>query len=176
MPHGPQGKFIATVLATHAGTAGLADVETSTAAMVPAKEGERRLCGAREVQGPRRHRGELPLLRRGLRVVRRDLQTMSTWLANGLDSVAARSDYNFAPDGADCIPVGPEPIPSGSCLRETDTFMGSSGFRLIPGNTCDVGRGIKKDASKSKPCRAGQATPGHITHQSVCCAPMQSAR
>lgn len=77
------------------------------------------------------------------------------------------SDYNFAPDGADCIPVGPEPIPAGSCLRETDEFKGSSGFRLVPGNTCDVNKGIKKDAQVMKPCKAGTETPGMISHQTV---------
>ncbi|KAM0751951.1 putative signal sequence binding protein [Meredithblackwellia eburnea MCA 4105] len=74
-------------------------------------------------------------------------------------------DYNFAPDGDNCIPVGPEPIPSGSCLREDDKFLGSSGFRLIPGNTCNVDKGIKKDKLVSKPCHAGKAEPGLISHQ-----------
>ncbi|SCZ93735.1 BZ3500_MvSof-1268-A1-R1_Chr6-3g08852 [Microbotryum saponariae] len=75
-------------------------------------------------------------------------------------------DYNFAPDGQECIAVGPEPIPTGSCLRENDKFLGSSGYRLIPGDTCDVARGIKKDAPVEKSCSAGQATPGLVTHQS----------
>lgn len=66
-----------------------------------------------------------------------------------------------------CTLVGPEPTPPGQCLREGDKFMGSSGFRLIPGNTCDVKRGIMKDAKVEKPCHAGQETPGLVTHQSV---------
>ncbi|ORY88169.1 putative signal sequence binding protein [Leucosporidium creatinivorum] len=74
-------------------------------------------------------------------------------------------DYNFAPDGDECIPVGPETIPEGSCVREDDKFKGSSGFRLIPGNTCDVKRGIKKDEPVMKPCHAAKETPGLITHQ-----------
>ncbi|BGO96427.1 putative Signal sequence binding protein [Rhodotorula toruloides ATCC 204091] len=76
-------------------------------------------------------------------------------------------DYNFAPDGmGGCTLVGPEPTPPGQCLRDGDKFMGSSGFRLIPGNTCDVKGGIKKDAKVEKPCHAGQETPGLVTHQS----------
>lgn len=81
------------------------------------------------------------------------------------------SDYNFALDangnGAECIPVGPEPIPTGSCLREDDSFKGSSGYRLVPGNSCDVKSGIHKDDKISKPCRAGTETPGLVTHQLV---------
>ena len=77
------------------------------------------------------------------------------------------SDYNFAPDGQECIPVGPDAIPAGSCLREGDKFSGSSGYRLIPGNTCDVRTGIKKDASVMKDCKAGSATPGLVSHQTV---------
>ncbi|GAA6008486.1 vacuolar protein sorting/targeting protein 10 [Rhodotorula paludigena] len=75
-------------------------------------------------------------------------------------------DYNFAPDAnGGCIPVGPEDIPKGQCLREDDKFMGSSGYRLIPGNTCDVKRGIKKDALVEKPCHAGKEAPGLVSHQ-----------
>ncbi|GAA5980381.1 hypothetical protein JCM11641_001783 [Rhodosporidiobolus odoratus] len=76
-------------------------------------------------------------------------------------------DYNFAPDGlGSCVPVGPESIPAGQCKREGDKFLGSSGFRLIPGNTCDVKRGIKKDEQIMKPCHAGVDTPGLVSHQS----------
>lgn len=79
-----------------------------------------------------------------------------------------RSDYNFAPDGTGhCVPVGPETIPPGQCLRDGDKFKGSSGYRLIPGNTCDVKRGIKKDALEEKPCSAGKETPGLVSHQTV---------
>ena len=87
------------------------------------------------------------------------------------DPFRTTSDYNFAPDGDLCVPVGPEPIPAGSCLRESDKFKGSSGFRLIPGNTCDVRSGIKKDAQVEKPCQAGKAEPGLISHQTVSAPP-----
>lgn len=78
------------------------------------------------------------------------------------------SDYNFAPDGmGNCIPVGPESIPKGQCRKDGDQFLGSSGFRLIPGNTCDQMRGIKKDTLRMKPCHAGKENPGLVSHQSV---------
>lgn len=66
-----------------------------------------------------------------------------------------------------CIPVGPEAIPAGQCRNDKDEFLGSSGFRLIPGNTCDRQRGIKKDDKKMKPCHAGKENPGLVSHQSV---------
>ncbi|GAA5963481.1 hypothetical protein JCM3765_006251 [Sporobolomyces pararoseus] len=75
-------------------------------------------------------------------------------------------DYNFAPDGmGNCIPVGPEEIPNGECKKDGDDFLGSSGFRLIPGNTCDRLKGIKKDEKLKKPCHAGKENPGLVSHQ-----------
>ena len=35
------------------------------------------------------------------------------------------------------------------------TYMGSSGYRLVPGNTCDQAKGVKKDALISKKCSQG---------------------
>ncbi|KAK4055938.1 vacuolar protein sorting/targeting protein PEP1 [Microbotryomycetes sp. JL221] len=77
-------------------------------------------------------------------------------------------DYNFAPDNNDptvCIPIGPERIPPGQCIKPTDKFKGSSGYRLIPGNTCNIQKGINKDKKIDKPCSAGDSTPGLVTHQ-----------
>lgn len=52
------------------------------------------------------------------------------------------------------MPVGPEPIPAGVCDGGPDkTYLGSSGYRKIPGNTCKDG--IKKDAKVEKPCSQG---------------------
>lgn len=79
------------------------------------------------------------------------------------------SDYNFAPDGNDCLLAGPETVPAGACARENDLFSGSSGFRLIPGNTCDVRNGIKKDTPVMKSCHAAVETPGLISHSIVSC-------
>lgn len=76
-------------------------------------------------------------------------------------------DFNFAPDetGSSCVPIGSEKIPAGQCLKEGQKFKGSSGYRLIPGNTCNQAKGIKKDTPIEKPCHAGQETPGVVTHQ-----------
>ena len=67
------------------------------------------------------------------------------------------SDYNFVKVDNKCIPAGPEPIPSDVCREPHETYMGSSGYRLIPGNTCDRNRGIKKDDPVEKSCRNGEA-------------------
>ena len=74
-------------------------------------------------------------------------------------------DFNFALEGETCMLVGPERIPAGQCARESDKFEGSSGYRLIPGNTCHRSKGAQKDDQVTKPCSAGQATPGLVSHQ-----------
>ena len=67
-----------------------------------------------------------------------------------------RSDYNYIRNNDECIPIGPEPIEAGVCTGSPDqTYMGSSGYRLVPGNTCDQSRGVKKDAPISKKCSQG---------------------
>lgn len=72
------------------------------------------------------------------------------------------SDYNFIRQGDKCVPAGPEPIPAGVCPADDpkQTFMGSSGFRRIPGNTCDASKGKEKDKPVEKSCANGKpATP-----------------
>lgn len=75
------------------------------------------------------------------------------------------SDYNYVLDGDECVIAGPQPIPAGACQKDGDKFKGSSGYRLIPGNTCDRSRGISKDDPVMKDCSEGQAAPGKISHQ-----------
>ena len=41
------------------------------------------------------------------------------------------------------------------CLEPHETYMGSSGYRKIPGNTCQGGK--KKDEPRSKPCKDGKS-------------------
>lgn len=60
---------------------------------------------------------------------------------------------------------GPEPVPAGTCVRPTDTFEGSSGYRLIPGNTCDRSKGIKKDEAVRKSCSQARPADGEVSHQ-----------
>lgn len=53
------------------------------------------------------------------------------------------------------MPVGPEPIPAGVCKNQDQTYTGSSGYRIIPGNTCDRNQGVKKDDPIEKKCSQG---------------------
>ena len=67
------------------------------------------------------------------------------------------SDYNFIRSGDQCVPAGPEPVPPNVCAGNNpdETYFGSSGYRLIPGNTCDKERGVKKDEQVKKSCSNG---------------------
>ena len=63
------------------------------------------------------------------------------------------SDYNYVRQENKCIPAGPERISADVCKSPDDTYMGSSGYRKIPGNTC-IG-GVKKDEKIPKKCSEG---------------------
>jgi hypothetical protein len=72
-------------------------------------------------------------------------------------------DYNFvrSDDGKDCIQQGALAMPEGACkaFGPDDTFLGSSGWRLIPGNTCKrVGSEQKDDPIKRK-CSTAVGAP-----------------
>ncbi|KAJ7493393.1 vacuolar protein sorting/targeting protein 10 [Mycena galericulata] len=71
-------------------------------------------------------------------------------------------DYNYVRDGDQCVPVGPEPIAADVCKAPDQTYMGSPGYRKIPGNTCTGGT---KDQKISKPCSQAQPEAGAIIHQ-----------
>ncbi|KAJ3573829.1 hypothetical protein NP233_g2168 [Leucocoprinus birnbaumii] len=71
-------------------------------------------------------------------------------------------DYNFILENGKCVPAGPEPIPAGVCV-DTDTFSGSSGYRKIPGNTCEGG--VKMDEPVQKDCSHAQPPEGKVVHQ-----------
>jgi Sortilin, neurotensin receptor 3, C-terminal len=66
------------------------------------------------------------------------------------------SDYNFVRHNDECVPVGPEPIPAGVCRNPDQVYRGSSGYRIIPGNTCDRDRGVKKNEPVEKKCSQGK--------------------
>ncbi len=70
--------------------------------------------------------------------------------------VIADSDYNYVRHNDQCVPVGPEPIPTGVCRDPDQTYKGSSGYRIIPGNTCDREKGVKKDDQVEKKCSQGE--------------------
>ena len=74
------------------------------------------------------------------------------------------SDYNFVRHGNSCEPVGPEPIPAGVCTGDPkQKYKGSSGFRKIPGNTCEGGK--KLDEKVEKECSKAQPKEGSVVHQ-----------
>lgn len=65
-------------------------------------------------------------------------------------------DYNFRRDPDDdsvCEKVGPIVKPDGACKDDPEgTFMGTSGWRLIPGNTCKRVKGEQKDDEVERKC------------------------
>jgi len=67
------------------------------------------------------------------------------------------SDYNHALIEGKCVSIGPEPIPAGACFgnRRNQTYQGSSGYRLLAGNTCEREGGVKKDEPVTKNCTEG---------------------
>ncbi|KAF8264511.1 Oligoxyloglucan reducing end-specific cellobiohydrolase [Lactarius quietus] len=74
-------------------------------------------------------------------------------------------DYNYVRHEGTCVPVGPEPIPAGVCKTQDQTYLGSSGYRIIPGNTCDRNSGVKKDEKIQKQCSQAQPEEGNVIHQ-----------
>ncbi|SNX87401.1 related to VPS10 domain-containing receptor SorCS1 precursor [Melanopsichium pennsylvanicum] len=77
-------------------------------------------------------------------------------------------DFGFARDSkGECIAMGNEHIPEGACTKPDDTYLGSSGYRKVPGNTCDPAKGIRKDEKTRKSC-SGKNLPqeGKVLHKS----------
>ncbi|KAG8926574.1 vacuolar protein sorting/targeting protein PEP1 [Tulasnella sp. 418] len=75
-------------------------------------------------------------------------------------------DFNYVRQGEKCVAVGPEPIPAGSCTNgRKGKYMGSSGYRLIPGNTCVRPKSGSKDEKVEKDCAEAQPAEGEVTHQ-----------
>ncbi|TIA56848.1 Oligoxyloglucan reducing end-specific cellobiohydrolase [Aureobasidium pullulans] len=79
-------------------------------------------------------------------------------------------DYNFerSEDGKECVPTGSLKAPEGACKNPEDEYEGSSGYRLIPGNTCDKKDGVAKDKPVKRPCKDTAAKPpasGKISHE-----------
>jgi photosystem II stability/assembly factor-like uncharacterized protein len=71
-------------------------------------------------------------------------------------------DFNFqrSEDRSECVKVGPIARPDGVCDDDREaTFMGSSGWRLIPGNTCTRGSGAQKDDLIERKCSDAVSAP-----------------
>ncbi|KAJ6476355.1 Oligoxyloglucan reducing end-specific cellobiohydrolase [Mycena sanguinolenta] len=71
-------------------------------------------------------------------------------------------DRNFAWDGRACVATAPEAIPPGMCTSADDVYMGSSGYKKVPGNACVGG---SKDELVQKPCQLESPEDGVIVHQ-----------
>ncbi|KAK5990777.1 Vacuolar protein sorting/targeting protein 10 [Cladobotryum mycophilum] len=69
-------------------------------------------------------------------------------------------DYNFQRDDdrSKCKNVGPIPVPDGACKAKDGNFKGSSGWRLIPGNTCNRKKGEQKDDPVERKCSDNAAS------------------
>ncbi|KAG5439798.1 hypothetical protein PCANB_000080 [Pneumocystis canis] len=61
-------------------------------------------------------------------------------------------DFNFMYYNNKCIEHIPHEIPQNECKSSNDMFLGSSGYRKIPGNMCDDKRGIMKDKKLEISC------------------------
>lgn len=70
------------------------------------------------------------------------------------------SDFNYVRQDGECVAAGPEPVPAGTCQKADDTYLGSSGYRLIPGNSCDKSRGVVKDEKIQKACSSARPENG----------------
>ncbi|KAI0815655.1 hypothetical protein GGR55DRAFT_355937 [Xylaria sp. FL0064] len=70
-------------------------------------------------------------------------------------------DFNFVRDGDECKLEGAVPAPKGACTAgdPEEKFMGSSGWRLIPGNQCERRKGAQKDDKKEWKCSDTKSRP-----------------
>ncbi|KTW26839.1 uncharacterized protein T551_03301 [Pneumocystis jirovecii RU7] len=64
-------------------------------------------------------------------------------------------DYNFIHHNNRCLEYVPQEIPQNECKNSNDMFLGLSGYRKIPGNTCDDKYGVMKDKKIKIPCSKG---------------------
>ncbi|ODN82335.1 signal sequence binding protein [Cryptococcus wingfieldii CBS 7118] len=77
-------------------------------------------------------------------------------------------DFNYVRQDGECVAVGPEPVPPGTCNKPDGKYLGSSGYRRIPGNTCENRSGQAKDSPINKDCsdaRPESGSPSHVVHE-----------
>ncbi|KAI2616437.1 Oligoxyloglucan reducing end-specific cellobiohydrolase [Hypomontagnella submonticulosa] len=70
-------------------------------------------------------------------------------------------DFNFVRDGDECKLAAPITPPEGACKSDKpdESFKGSSGWRLIPGNECKRSGGDQKDKEKEWKCSDAKSPP-----------------
>ncbi|KZT39018.1 vacuolar protein sorting/targeting protein 10 [Sistotremastrum suecicum HHB10207 ss-3] len=75
-------------------------------------------------------------------------------------------DYNFVLSHGECIPAGPLPVGPGVCTggQPGSKYLGSSGYRKIPGNTCE--KGLDKEKPVYRDCASAQPPEGEVIHAS----------
>lgn len=71
-------------------------------------------------------------------------------------------DFNFVKKDGKCEKAGLITPPEGSCKKgdPEETFKGTSGWRLIPGNDCKRKAGSQKDDQKEWKCKDAASAPG----------------
>ncbi|KAI8629280.1 Oligoxyloglucan reducing end-specific cellobiohydrolase [Xylariaceae sp. FL1651] len=72
-------------------------------------------------------------------------------------------DFNFVRDGKECKQIGPVLAPEDACKGDDpeEKFLGSSGWRLIPGNVCERTGGDQKDKQKEWKCADAKTRPSN---------------
>lgn len=68
-------------------------------------------------------------------------------------------NFMWDPESQKCIPGGPMHIPEGACKDDEEMFMGTSGYRLIPGNTCTKKGGVDLAKPVERECKFSKGTP-----------------
>jgi hypothetical protein len=53
------------------------------------------------------------------------------------------------------------------CTDGKGKYMGSSGYRLVPGNTCDKSKGKDLEQKVERDCRMAKPPEGKVVHQTV---------
>ncbi|ETS86782.1 Vacuolar protein sorting/targeting protein 10 [Pestalotiopsis fici W106-1] len=71
-------------------------------------------------------------------------------------------DFNFVRKDGKCEKAGPIIPPAGACEKgdPDETFKGTSGWRLVPGNDCKRKNGAQKDEPKEWKCSDAIMAPG----------------
>ena len=69
-------------------------------------------------------------------------------------------------DGKNCTLAAPLTPPVGECQNPDDTYLGSSGWRLIPGNACRREGGENLDARIERPCDSAPGNNGSLPQAS----------
>lgn len=73
-------------------------------------------------------------------------------------------DYNFKLEDGKCKRIGRIVPPDGACSGDKKIFMGTSGYRLIPGNDCEGGEDLAKEEEHQCDDSAAPPASGEISN------------